>query len=114
MDYVIEIRTYVLKEGTSKSFHQTMMRQSVPLLKATGTDVLDFRPSMHSADTYLLMRAYKSLADRAQSQEEFYGSDAWTQGPRDAIMACIESYTTAVIDADGAQVDCFRQITHRS
>jgi hypothetical protein len=111
MDHVIEIRTYVLKEGMSKQFHQITIERSVPLLLAAGTDVLAYGPSLHSPDSYLLIRAYMSSAERTQRQNEFYGSDAWNEGPRDAIMACIDSYITVVIDADHSIVDSLRQLS---
>ncbi len=109
MDRIVEIRTYTLKPGSAEQFHRIMQEQSLPLLRAAGTDVVAARPSMHAPDSYLLIRAYQSLAQRGRSQDDFYASAAWLQGPREAVMACIEHYTTAVIEADDALIGSLRQ-----
>jgi len=48
----------------------------------------------------LLIRAYDSLEDRRQSQDQFYGSDEWRQGPREPILALIESFTSVVLEME--------------
>ena len=108
MGQVVEIRTYTLKAGLSGHFHQFMQEQALPLLCAAGMDVVAARPSLHAPDSYLLMRAYQDLDQRRRSQDDFYGSAAWLQGPCEAIMACIDNYTSAVIEADDALIDHLR------
>jgi hypothetical protein len=110
MEQIIEIRTYALKAGTSEQFHQLMQEQSVPMLVASGTDVVAACRSLHSPDAYLLIRSYPSQAQRSRSQEQFYGSAAWTNGPRDPIMACIDCYTTVVVEADQSTIDGLRHL----
>lgn len=110
MQQIIEIRAYALKAGTSQQFHQLMREQSVPMLVAAGTDVVAACPSLHSPDAYLLIRSYPSQLQRSRSQEQFYGSAAWTDGPRDPIMACIDSYTTVVIEADQGTINGLRHL----
>ena len=55
---------------------------SVPLLRRFGVDVVNYGPSLHEPDAYVLIRAYSSLEDRAASQAAFYGSEAvaWSPG----------------------------------
>lgn len=108
MNKIIEIRGYKLKPGSADAFHQVMQQRSVPLLLAAGTDVVAACPSLHSSEYYLLIRAYRDAVHRQSSQESFYGSQAWVQGPCDAVMACIDSYTTAVIQADQALINSLR------
>ena len=108
MGQIIEIRTYALKTGTSEQFCQLMREQSVPALVAAGTDVVVACPSLHSPDAYLLIRCYPSQMQRRRSQEQFYGSAVWTNGPRDLIMACIDSYTTVVVEANQSTIDGLR------
>lgn len=108
MDQIIEIRAYTLKAETSAQFQHLMLEQSVPMLRMWGTDVVAASPSLHSPDAYLLIRAYQNLAHRSQSQDEFYSSADWIEGPRDAIMACIDSYTTIVIAANHATIESLR------
>lgn len=43
-------------------------------------------PSAHDVDGFVLIRAYASAAERAERQDAFYGSDAWRQGPREAVL----------------------------
>ena len=98
MAAILEIRSYQLKLGTGKYFHQLMCEQSLPLLDAACVSVVLAQPSLHSPDHYILIRRYENLAHRQSSQDAFYGSDAWRQGPRDAIIACITSFTDIIVE----------------
>jgi hypothetical protein len=98
--HALEIRSYTLKPGTRDHFHQLFLAEALPMLRRWQVDVVAHGPSPHDEDSYYLMRAYPSLDERARSQDAFYGSDEWRQGPREAIIACIEHMTSIVIDAD--------------
>jgi hypothetical protein len=100
--YMIEIRSYNLKPGTRAQFHKLFEEQALPMLRRWKVDVVAFGPSKHDETSYFLMRAYASLEDRQQSQDAFYGSEEWRQGPREAILALIDNYTSIVIPADDA------------
>jgi hypothetical protein len=52
------------------------------MLQRWNVDVVAFGPSLHAEDSYYLIRSYASLEDRQQSQDAFYGSDEWKQGPQ--------------------------------
>ncbi len=110
MSPVIEIRTNHLHEGTEEHFHRAMHEQSLPLLRAAGTDVLAAMPSLEHAGDYMIVRAYASRAQRQASQDAFYGSDAWVKGPRQAIMACIDSYHTVVVAATPLLIASLREM----
>ncbi len=56
------------------------------------------------------MRSVPSLEDRQKSEDAFYGSDEWKKGPREAILADIESYTTVVLRFDDAAVLGLRRL----
>ena len=71
-------------------------------------DVVAFGPSPHDEDSYYLIRAYASLADRQHSQDAFYGSDEWRNGPRESVLGKIESMTAVVLELDEAIVDGLR------
>jgi hypothetical protein len=96
----LEIRSYNLKPGARADFHRLMTEQSLPLLQAWKVDVVAYGPSLHDSDSYFLMRAFTSLEERERSEDAFYGSPEWRQGPREAVLALIESYTTVVIEVD--------------
>jgi hypothetical protein len=107
---VIDIRTYQLHPGAAERFHQTMQTQSLPLLRAAGTDVLAGGASLEDPCAYLLVRAYPNRAAREASQLAFYASDAWRRGPRETILACIDNYHSVVVEADAALVAAMRRL----
>jgi hypothetical protein len=109
MSRFVEIRSYNLKPGSRDEFHRLVTEQSMPMLERWQVDVVDYGPSLHDADSYFLIRAYDSLEDRQQSQDRFYGSEEWRQGPREPILALIESFTSVVLEMDEATVQGLRR-----
>jgi ketosteroid isomerase-like protein len=105
---VVEIRSYNLKPGTRDRFHQRV-EQMLPMLRRWKVDVVAYGPSLHDSDSYYLMRAYSSLEERQRSEDAFYGSDEWKNGPREAVLADIDSYTTVVIRVDDETLDGLRR-----
>ena len=110
MSSFVEIRSYTLKAGTRPMFHQLMLNEAFPMLKRWNVDVVAHGASLHDEDSYYLIRAYASLDERQQSQDAFYGSDEWLHGPREEILALIETYTSIVLELDDATVDSLRQL----
>ena len=106
----VEIRTYQLKPGARAEFHRIVIEQSLPMLRRWNVDVVASRASLHDDYSYTLIRAYTDLRGREASQDAFYGSDEWKQGPRDAVMRLIAVYTTVVIELDDATIDGLRDI----
>lgn len=96
----VEVRSYNLKPGTRDQLHALFQEQALPMLKRWNVDVVDYGPSPHDDDSYYLMRAYDSLEHRQQSQDAFYGSDEWRQGPREPILALIDNFTSIVLEVD--------------
>ena len=85
------------------------------MLKRWNVDVVAFGASPHDDDSYYLIRAYRDLADRQQSQDLFYASEEWRQGPRDAIVSLIERDTSIVLELDDSVIELLRlQTTSRS
>lgn len=105
----VEIRSYNLKPGTRDQMHELFVNKALPMLKRWKVDVVAFGPSPHDEDSYYLIRRYDNLAHREQSQDDFYGSDEWKQGPREAILALIENYTSIVLEMDEATVNNLRK-----
>lgn len=99
---VLEIRRYTIKPDMAAQFGRIMRSESLPLLNATGTNVVAFLPSLHAPDAFVLMRTYRSLAHRNASQDSFYGSRAWRDGPRQSVLDCIDVFTNAIIEIDDA------------
>ena len=108
MNHFVEIRSYTLKPGTRKEFHRLFLEEAFPMLQRWKVDVVAYGPSLHDQDSYFLMRRYDSLAQREESENAFYGSDEWRQGPREAIIALIEKYTEIVLELDESTVEGLR------
>ena len=108
---IVEIRSYNLKPGTRDTFHQLAERDAIPMLKRWKIDVVAYGPSLHDANSYFLIRSFDSIEARQRSEDAFYGSDEWIKGPRQAVLACIESYTTVVVPLDRATLDGLRKDT---
>jgi hypothetical protein len=107
---LIEIRSYQLKPGAADDFHHQVRSAAVPMLKRWGMDVVAFGPSAHEPNSYFLVRAYADLADLQAQQDAFYGSDAWKQGPRPAIIGGIESYLNTLLWLTPAAIDDMRRL----
>ena len=100
MNHFVEIRSYNLKLGTRDEFHRLFIEEAFPMLKRWNVDVVSYGPSLHDENSYYLIRRFDSLAHREQSEDAFYSSNEWRQGPREAIVSLIENYTEAVIEVD--------------
>lgn len=108
MTRFVEIRSYALKPGTREEFDRIAAQQAIPMLRRWDVDVVAHGPSPHDDDSYYLIRAYTSLADRQRSQDAFYGSREWIDGPRTAILALIENFSSIVLELEPATVDALR------
>lgn len=108
---IVEIRSYNLKPGTRQRYHDRLVREALPLLERWKVDVVSYGPSAHDDDSYYLMRAYPSLAERQRSEDAFYGSDEWKNGIRSAVLADIESYATIVLGVDDQTLEGLRKVT---
>jgi hypothetical protein len=86
-----------------------MVDAALPLLLRHQVDVVSYGHSRHDPDTYFLIRAFDSLEHRDIAEDAFYGSAEWRQGPRQAVIALIETYTELVIELDEAAVDGLRR-----
>lgn len=106
---LVEIRSYNLKPGTRDRFHQLFRTDALPMLRRWKIDVVGYGPSLHDHDSYFLMRSFPGVEARERTEDAFYGSEEWRQGPREAILACIESYTTVVLRVDEATLRGLRR-----
>jgi ketosteroid isomerase-like protein len=105
----VEIRSYNLKPGTRAEFHRLASEVAVPMLQRWKIDVVAYGPSPQDETSYFLIRSFPSRDDRQRSEDAFYGSDEWRNGPREPVLALIESYTTIVLDLDDAAIAGLRR-----
>lgn len=61
-------------------------------------NVIDYGFSRIDNECFYLIRNYESIEQRKASQDAFYGSDEWINGPEKEIMNCIHTYNRIVID----------------
>jgi hypothetical protein len=109
MKRLVEIRSYNLKPGVREKFHRLVLELSLPMLKRWGVDVVAFGPSRQDDVSYYLIRAYESMESRQSSQDAFYGSVEWRDGPREAIVSLIDSHASIVLEMDSSTVDALRK-----
>jgi len=109
MNRIVEIRSYALKVGTAAEFHNVVTSTAIPMLRARGFDVVAFGPSPHDPNAYFLIRAFDDLADLQAQEETFYTSEAWRQGPREAIISRIESYLDTILSLSDESIDDMRK-----
>jgi hypothetical protein len=112
MGHFVEIRSYNLKPGTREEFHRLFLEEAFPMLQRWNVDVVAYGPSLHDENSYFLMRRYDSLALREESENAFYGSDEWRQGPREAIIALIDNYAEIVLEVDQSALQGLRRVGH--
>ncbi len=106
---MVEIRSYNLKPGTRDRFHQLFLKEALPMLVRWKVDVIAYGPSLHDQDSYFLMRGFAGVEQRQKSEDAFYGSEEWIKGPRERVLADIDSYTTIVVHLDEATVHGLRK-----
>jgi hypothetical protein len=104
----VDFRSYVLKPGRAAEFDALMRTQALPMLHRWGFDVLAQGLSVDGDDRAYLVRAYRDLTHREVSEDIFYGSTEWLDGPREAILDCIESYGSVVMELPAGTVDALR------
>lgn len=104
----VEFRSYNLRPGAREEFHRLVLEESLPMLERWNIDVVGYGPSAHDESSYILIRAFPSVEERQRSEDAFYGSAEWVEGPREAVLSLIESFTTIVLELDPATVDGLR------
>ena len=97
---ITEIRIYKLKENTASAFYKVFAEQSLPMMKRWKVNVIDYGFSLIDKDSFYLIRRYENLEHRKENQGAFYGSKEWINGPEKAIMDCIDTYNTVIVDSD--------------
>ncbi|MES2936882.1 MAG: NIPSNAP family protein [Pseudomonadota bacterium] len=93
---LIEVRTYKLKPGCAERFVDAF-RNAMPLLQASGMDVVAFGRSDHEHESFYLVRAYADREQLVAQQDAFYSSEAWRKGPRQPLVDCIEDYLNTLL-----------------
>ena len=109
MSHFIEIRSLNIKSGARHEFHRLYVEETLPLLQRWNFDVVVHGPSLHDENTYYVIRRFDSLTQRDQMEDAYYASDDWRRGPREAMLALVESYTDIVLVLEDATVEGLRE-----
>jgi hypothetical protein len=108
MTRTVEIRSYKLHPNAGPAFERVFRERAEPIVRGHGMDVVAFGKSAHDENVYFLIRAFDSFAHLTQSEDEFYGSEAWRNGPREALLSHIESYQDTVLMLSAEAVERLR------
>jgi hypothetical protein len=111
---IVEIRTYTLHPGTAREYERLFKEVALPMLARRGIDVVAVGPSIGDPTGYYLVRAFDDLDHRRHSEDAFYGSAEWREGPREAVLALIESYSDLVLELDEPTIDGLRRAADRA
>jgi hypothetical protein len=108
MTRTVEIRALRLRPGAWPEFRRHYVHAALPLLEAAGFDVVAFGRSDAEPETAWVIRSYADALERRAREDAYYGSPAWRDGPRAAILACIDTYADAVLELDETTVEGLR------
>lgn len=110
----VEFLTYRLQPGSGQAFDAVMRKESAPLHRQAGIEIIAFGPSAHDADSYLLARAFESREQMEAVLSDFYASNAWQKGPRAAIIAAIDESHRYVCALDDQTINGLRSSLRRA
>jgi len=102
---ITEIRIYKLKENTAAEFNKVFTEQSLAMMKCWKVNVVDYGFSLIDKNSFYLIRSYENLEQRKESQDAFYGSNEWINGPEKQIMSCIDTYNTTIVDSEKLNIE---------
>lgn len=96
---VLDVRTYRLVPDRRDEFDRIFREGALPMLERAGIEVVAFGPSLDDDNSYCLIRAFPSAAERREQLHAFYGSDEWLHNYDAAVMALIASYHVVLIES---------------
>ena len=96
---ILEILTLDIQPGRRDEFHRLYLTKALPLLRKWHFRVVAHGPSLHDENSYYVIRLFNSLAERESSEDAYYSSEDWKNGPRSAILDLVEHFAYAVVSA---------------
>lgn len=114
MKRLVEIRSYALKSGRIEGFHRSFVDAALPMLRDAGIDVVAFGRSMHDENAWYLIRAFDDFAHLNAQEDAFYGSEAWKNGPREAVIDAIDRYLDTLLWMSEESIEDLRESNARA
>lgn len=99
-DEFVELRIYKIHHGRRSQFEYSMRTVVLPMFRRQGINIVHHGPSAHDKDSYFLIRAYPSIADRKQKLNAVFGDEEWLMHHESYIMDMINIISTAMFPAD--------------
>ena len=97
---VLEMRIVRLHHGRRNEFAVRFHDQLLPMLRSHGMEIIHYGPSLHDEDSYFLIRAWPSVAERQATLDTMYGGADWLMNQEQYLLDMIHSMDTCVLDAD--------------
>ena len=101
VERMVEIRSYNLKPGTRDRFHQLFLKEALPMLQSLEgrcrrLRAIAARQGFVFPDARIRRRRTTAEGQRTRST----AAQEWIKGPRERVLADIDSYTTIVVHLD--------------
>jgi len=77
-------------------------------VRAYGMDVVAHGPVPGDENGYFLVRSFADRAQRDAQEDGFYGSQAWRDGPREALVSRIEAYVDTLLWLQPSSIEDLR------
>jgi hypothetical protein len=97
---VLELRIVRLHHGRRNEFAVRFHDQLLPMLRSHGMEIIHYGPSLHDEDSFFMIRAWPSVAERQATLDTMYGGAEWLMNQEQAFLDMIDSMDTCVINAD--------------
>ena len=98
-DQFLELRIYKIHHGLRDRFAVSMRAILLPLFERHGMNIIHHGPSAHDKDSYFLIRAFQSAADRKEKLEDAFSESEWLARYESSIMDMIDYTGTALVPA---------------
>jgi len=106
---ILELRVYKIHHGRRGEFAERMQSVLVPMFKRHGAEVVHHGLSLHDGDSYFLIRTFPSVAERQSRLDALYGSAEWLMNHEEAVLGMIDTYDTAVLEADEWLIEVLKE-----
>lgn len=106
---VLEMRILRIYHGQRDAYGDYMRDALARLYEDGGMEIIHHGPSLHDEDSYYVIRAHPSVAEREARMDAVYGSDEWLLKHEEKTLGMIDSLNTVVFEADDRLIEALRK-----